>query len=139
MKLRSIATGLVAFVCLLSGCAEPGPKPVDHPVAAMQFAATPFHAYDNAVVDRIERRWYDQLDSRKFKIDRHGKVIIQFQLHSDGTVSDLKTEDNEVDPVLEYLCKASITESAPFATWPPDMARLIGKDYREITITFTYL
>ena len=29
-------------------------------------------------------------------------------------------------------------QAAPFGKWPPDMARMIGANYREITFTFYY-
>ena len=99
---------------------------------------TPFDKYDSAIVEATEKRWYEILGKLKFKQDRHGKVVVQYHLHPDGTVSDIKTLKNNVGILLGYFCKCAIKECAPFAHWPPDMVRMVGRDYREITFTFYY-
>jgi len=100
--------------------------------------STPFESYDNAIVASIEKRWYELLDTKQFRQNRTGKVVVRFHLHADGTASDMTILDNNVGALLGLACKNSIQRCAPFAPWPPDMARMVGKDYREITFTFYY-
>jgi hypothetical protein len=50
----------------------------------------------------------------------------------------METLENNVGEVLGYLCQESVEEAAPFAKWPPDMVRMIGQNYRDITFTFYY-
>ena len=50
----------------------------------------------------------------------------------------MQTLENTVGELLGYLCQEAIEEAAPFAKWPPDMVRMIGANYREITFTFYY-
>lgn len=89
------------------------------------------------MVNAIKNRWYEILDSRsKLDRDRRGQVILQFRLHSDGTVSNFKTEANSAGELLGYVCLRAIKDVAPFAPWPPGMAKVVGKDYRVITFTF---
>ncbi|MGH7950943.1 MAG: hypothetical protein ACREFE_03345 [Limisphaerales bacterium] len=100
--------------------------------------ATPFGQYDAALVEAVTQHWYDLLDSQRFAMDRTGKVTLQFHLNYDGSISDVKVLENTVGDLLGYVCRDAITEPAPFAPWPEDMRRMVGKNYREITFTFYY-
>lgn len=106
--------------------------------SSLDAVATPFGAYDRAIIEAISQRWYDLLDSQQFALDRTGKVTIYFHLNPDGSVSESKIVGNDVGDVLGYICLESIEQSAPFGKWPPDMRRMIGANFREITFTFYY-
>jgi hypothetical protein len=106
--------------------------------ASLDVKATPFGDYDRAIIEAVSQRWYDLLDSRRFAQDRSGKVILRFKLKPDGTIIEMQTTDNNVGELLGYLCQEAIEEAAPFAKWPPDMVRMIGANYREISFTFYY-
>ena len=106
--------------------------------SSLDVKATPFGEYDRAIIEAVSQRWYDLLDSRRFAQDRTGKVTLRFKLKSDGTIIEMQTTDNNVGELLGYLCQEAIEEAAPFAKWPPDMVRMIGANYREITFTFYY-
>jgi hypothetical protein len=158
-----IKSFLIMWFCLLllAGCATPSSQPASSasnlaPViisdAGVNFVNTnqlgtslplsphntPFAAYDTTVTEAISKRWYDLLDSGQFNSHRNGKVVVQFRLHSNGAVSDIKILDNNVGALLGYVCKKSIQDPAPFEKWPPDMQRMLNKDYRELTFTFYY-
>ena len=107
-------------------------------VSSLDAKATPFGEYDSAIVAAVTQHWYDLLDSSKFAMDRTGRVTLQFRLYSDGRVVEMKTTENNVGPLLGYVCQEAIEQSAPFAKWPPDMLRMIGANYREITFSFYY-
>jgi TonB family protein len=100
--------------------------------------ATPFGAYDAAFIEAVTQRWYDLLDSRQFSMDRSGKVTLRFHLNYDGSITDMQVLENTVGDVLDYVCQKAVTDPAPFASWPSDMRRIIGENYREITFTFYY-
>ena len=106
--------------------------------SSLDVKATPFGDYDRAIIEAVSQRWYDLLDSRRFAQDRSGKVMLRFKLKPDGTIIEMQTTDNNVGELLGYLCQEAIEEAAPFAKWPPDMVRMIGANYREITFTFYY-
>lgn len=105
---------------------------------ALDVKSTPFGDYDRAIIEAVTQRWYDLLDQHRYADDRTGKVTLQFKLRSDGTVIEMHTLDNTVGDLLSYLCQESIEEAAPFAKWPPDMVRMVGENYREVTFTFYY-
>ncbi len=106
--------------------------------SSLDAIATPFGAYDRAIIEAIQQRWYDLLDSQQYAQDRTGKVTIYFHLNPDGSVTESKIVSNTVGDVLGYICLESIEQSAPFGSWPPDMRRMIGANFREITFTFYY-
>jgi hypothetical protein len=107
-------------------------------IPSFDVKGTPFGEYDHAIVMAVTQRWYDLLDSRRFAQDRSGEVVIQFRLKPDGTVMNLHQTQNSVGEMLGYVCQEAVEESAPFAKWPPDMMRMIGANYREITFSFYY-
>jgi hypothetical protein len=100
--------------------------------------ATPFGAYDAALVEAVTQRWYDLLDSQEFAMDRSGKVTLRFHLNYDGTITDMTVMQNTVGDLLGYVCQKAISDPAPFARWPSDMRRMVAENYREITFTFYY-
>jgi hypothetical protein len=100
--------------------------------------ATPFGEYDREVVEAIKTRWFDLLDSKEFSRDRTGRVVIEFNLNSDGRVTDLRVIENNVGDLLSYVCKSAILDPAPYQPWPSDMRRFLGTDVRDVRFTFYY-
>jgi hypothetical protein len=98
---------------------------------------TGFGEYDHALIEAITQRWYDLLDSQRFALDRSGKVVLQFRLHYDGTVTEMTVAQNDVGELLGYVCQEAVNDPAPFAKWPTDMRFKLG-DSRNIQFTFYY-
>jgi hypothetical protein len=107
-------------------------------VSSLDSKATPFGEYDTKIVDAIQNRWYQLLDSQRFALDRNGKVTLQFHLNANGTITDMVVVQNTVGDLLGYVCQSAITDPAPFEAWPSDMRRQINANFREITFTFYY-
>jgi len=107
-------------------------------ISAFDAKATLTGAYDQALIDAIQQRWNDLLDERSFALDRSGKVVIEFTLHSDGRVSDVNKVSTTVGDTLAYVCQLAITDPAPYMAWPRDMRLQIGEE-RRITFTFSYI
>jgi hypothetical protein len=63
---------------------------------------------------------------------------VEFNLTSDGRVTDLKVTENSVTDILALMCQRAVQDPAPFAPWPNDLRRLVGKEYREVRFTFYY-
>ena len=106
--------------------------------SSLDVQATPFGAYDAAIVAAVQDRWYDLLADQRYADDRSGKVTFRFHLNSDGTVSQMMLAENTVDLTLALLCESAIRDPAPFAPWPDEMRRIINAEYREVTFTFYY-
>jgi len=105
---------------------------------SLDVKSTQFGDYDRDLIEAVQQRWDELLDNHRYADDRTGKVMLRFKLKPDGSVIEMQTADNSVGELLGYLCQEAIEEAAPFAKWPPDMVRMIGANYREITFTFYY-
>jgi len=106
-------------------------------IASLDTKATPFGAYDAALVEAISQRWFTLLDQREYASDRRGKVVLQFRLHYNGRVTGMNMAENTVGEVLGLICQKAVLDPAPFASWPSDMRRTLG-DIRNIQFTFYY-
>ena len=98
---------------------------------------TGFAEYDARFYEAVCQRWWDLLDSRQFARDRSGKVILQFRLNYDGTITDMKVVENDVGDLLGYVCQKAVLDPAPFARFPSDMRRKLG-DATSIQFAFYY-
>jgi outer membrane biosynthesis protein TonB len=99
---------------------------------------SPLGEYDERLVAVIRQHWYDLIDSHRVSLDRVGRVVVQFRLHYDGSVTDRKVLESDVGGVLSYLCEAAIQDPAPFEKWTSEMRLMIDAPYREVTFTFYY-
>ncbi len=109
---------------------------------AFDAKATLFGAYDEKIVAAIRDRWYDLIEDYQSKggsvHNRSGKVVVEFRLHSDGSVTEMGVSENEVTEVLGWICRRAIQDPAPYDRWPSDMRRLVGGDFRMVRFTFYY-
>jgi outer membrane biosynthesis protein TonB len=106
-------------------------------LASLDAKSTPFGAYDAALVEAISRRWYSLLDERSYASDSRGKVVLRFQLHYDGRITDMDIAENSSTEMLGLICQKAVMDPAPFAAWPAEMRRLLG-EIRNIQFTFYY-
>jgi len=106
-------------------------------VASLDAKATPYGAYDEAIIKAVSLRWYAILDATSTPT-RPGKVVLEFRLHSDGRVTELKVLESDVGDALALYCQKAISDPSPYAPWPAEMRRMIAKDFRLITFTFYY-
>jgi hypothetical protein len=100
-------------------------------------AASPFGAYDRALIEAVSHHWYSLLDQHDYIANAQGKVVLQFLLHPDGTVTELNVAENTVGEMLCLLCQRAILDHKTFGPWPADMRRLLGMS-RSIQFTFYY-
>jgi hypothetical protein len=106
-------------------------------VPGFDVAASPFGAYDRALIEAISQRWYALLDEHQYASDSRGKVVLQFHLHHDGRITEMNVSENSAGEMLSLLCQRAILDPQPFPTWPADMRRLLGNT-RSIQFTFYY-
>ncbi len=97
-----------------------------------------YGSYDEALIMAVKNRWYTLLDQTRFAGGGTGRVVINFRLYSDGSVSIVEPTESNVDAFLESLCVRAVRDPAPYAAWPTAMLREVGRKYREIRFTFYY-
>jgi outer membrane biosynthesis protein TonB len=106
-------------------------------ISSLDAKATPYGAYDEALVEAIQQRWYALLDERDYASDTQGRVVVQFTLQYDGHITGLTVVGSSVPDVPRYLCEKAIEDPAPYEPWPAEMRRVLG-DVRHIQFTFFY-
>ena len=94
--------------------------------------------YDTAFVNAVQQRWYYLLDEKRYDGYQRGKVVLQFALHFDGRITDMKVLEATVGLDLSLVCEMAVLDPAPYDPWPIDMRRMIGGNQRTVTFTFFY-
>jgi hypothetical protein len=107
-------------------------------IATPNTLSTPFGQYDYRMIQAIQKRWYDLLDRQDFARDRIGKVVLEFQMHPDGSVSGMRIAENNVGDLLSLLCQNAILDNAPYEPWPQELRLMVPGDTREARFTFYY-
>ena len=67
-----------------------------------------------------------------------GKVVLDFNLHADGRISDMKMQFSDVGGMLTIICQQAVLDPSLYKPWPAAMRQVI-KDPRQIRFTFYYL
>ena len=106
-------------------------------VPSLNVKITGFGDYDERFVEAVTQNWYNLLYSQKFALDRTGKVVLQFRLNADGSISDMKVGENNVGPLLSYVCEKAVLDGAPYERWTEDMRLKLG-NYADVQFTFDY-
>jgi hypothetical protein len=106
-------------------------------VPSLDVKLTGYGVYDAEVVRAISQRWWDLLGSQQFALDRRGKVVLQFTMHYDGSITDMKMLENTVGDLLGYVCEKAVNDPAPFGPWTREMRLNMG-DSRQVQFTFYY-
>jgi outer membrane biosynthesis protein TonB len=106
--------------------------------ASFDVKATPFGAYDWALVQAVQERWFSLLNQREYASDGRGRVVVRFSLRYDGTISGVGIAESTTSEVLAYVCVRAIEDPAPFPAWPSDMRHEISSGTRDVQFTFYY-
>jgi len=106
--------------------------------ASPDLLATPFGAYDAAIIQAIQLRWFSLLEGMPSARSAKGKVLLRFDLMADGNIGNMTVVEDTVGVIQSLICQRAITDPAPYGKWPPDMRRMIGEDRRRIRFTFYY-
>ncbi|HZM03261.1 MAG TPA: hypothetical protein VFC44_09570 [Candidatus Saccharimonadales bacterium] len=98
---------------------------------------TSYGDYDQEFIDAVQSHWFQLLQNVTANIP--GTVVLEFRLHPDGRITDMKIIENGVSDLLALVCEQAILEPSPYHPWPMEMRRDIPQDYRDIRFTFYYL
>lgn len=104
-------------------------------VSALDVRGMSFGAYDAAIIQAIQQRWYSLLESRPTP---RGKVVVGFRMHFDGRVSNVNISETQVGETYSTMCQQAIQDPAPYPKWPSDMRRQLQADHRDVKFTFHY-
>lgn len=100
--------------------------------------ATPFGAYDAAFIAAVQNRWFGLLDERDFVGNQSGKVVVEFDLNLNGRITAMRVVESEVSETLSWICQRAVLDPAPYRPFPPDLRRMLQRDFRPVRFTFYY-
>lgn len=105
--------------------------------ASLNVRLTGYGDYDARFVNAVRFAWMQYRAKPGWFHPR--TVVIQFNLHHDGTISNLIVGKNSAKTMQAYYCRRALEIPAPFAKWTETMRREIGADFRPCQFTFRYL
>jgi hypothetical protein len=91
--------------------------------------------YEAQMFNAIETKW-DQLLTHVTP-NVFGKVVLEFELHPNGSVTHIKVTHNDVNDELMWYCNLAVSSTQPYGEWPRQM-RMDYPDPVRIQITFYY-
>jgi outer membrane biosynthesis protein TonB len=104
--------------------------------SSMDAMRTSYGEYDRDFIEAVRSRWYALLENRQYNIP--GRVVVEFDLHSDGRISDMRPPaGDEADELLRVICQQAVLDPAPYAKWPQKMREEVP-DPRHLKFTFFY-
>ena len=102
---------------------------------AVDAMRTVYGDYDRDFIDAVESRWFELLKDRR---NDAGTVKVEFNLHANGRITDMKLLSSDVDELQSLFCEQAVLDPAPFKPWPQKMRQVIS-DPRQVRFTFYYL
>ncbi|MGA8540738.1 MAG: TonB family protein, partial [Terriglobales bacterium] len=76
-------------------------------------------SYVDAVTKAVQRKWYELISFLpKSKLGNMGNIDIEFTVHQDGTVADMKLVSASGDRDLDKVAWEAIRQMSPFSPFP---------------------
>jgi hypothetical protein len=106
-------------------------------ISAFDAQGTVIGSYDSMLIAAVQQCWYNILDET-ISPTGPGKVVVEFRLHSDGYVTDVRILETNVGEMPSLFCQRAIEKPAPFGRWPEQMQKELGRNNRLLKFTFYY-
>jgi outer membrane biosynthesis protein TonB len=91
--------------------------------------------YEAQMFNAIEAKWDQLLVNVTPNV--FGKVVLEYDLHPNGSVTNIKVTRNEVNDELMWYCNQAVSSTQPYGEWPRQL-RMDYPDPVRIQITFYY-
>ncbi len=103
-----------------------------HGAASPEAMATELGKYKQAVYAAIGSYWYPDVDNH-FQMLPVGMVHIQFTIHQNGSVSDVKVLDGDTETLHQLLTisQNAILKGSPYGPFKPEMIKEVGDSYTD--------
>jgi hypothetical protein len=103
--------------------------------SSVDAARTVYGDYDRDFIDAVQSRWDVLLKGRQNNVA--GTVVLEFNLHADGRISDMKRVSSDVNELQSLICQQAVLDPALYKPWPRQMVAVV-KDPRPMRFTFYY-
>jgi hypothetical protein len=135
-KPRTLAEAMARYGAPGQLTRQRGGRPSISSDVSVDAIGTPLGEYMQNMVRVVQSHWYQLLEDRT--PDKTGKVVLHFRLLPDGSITNMKMEQNEVSDLLGATCQLAVTQPAPYGKWPSEMRLSLPHDYHDVTFTFFY-
>jgi hypothetical protein len=95
--------------------------------------------YDEAFANAIDSNWLRLLDSnRSLGSPNLGTVVLEFNLHSDGQVTEMKVVRSNVGDWQTDMCKEAVLMGVPYAHWTDALLKALKTNSCDVQFNFDY-
>ena len=95
-----------------------------------------FGEYEQQFYAAVQAGWYQEIDFFQ-PIDTSARVVVQFRIHSDGTIDEVKVLHSTASEIATLICQTALTKRSPFRPWTEEMVKVFGQE-RVIAVEFSY-
>lgn len=95
-----------------------------------------FGEYQQQFFAAVVSVWYQDIDYYQ-PIDINARVLVEFTMHADGTVKDVKARQSNATDIARIICENAISKPREFRPWTKEMIEVYG-EARTLTVLFIY-
>lgn len=96
-----------------------------------------FGEYEQQFYAAVQAGWYQEIDFFQ-PIDTSAYVVVQFRIHADGTIDEVKVLDSTASEIATLICQTALSKRSPFRPWTVEMIKVFGQK-RVMQVKFSYL
>jgi hypothetical protein len=95
-----------------------------------------FGEYQQQFFAAVVSGWYQDIEYYQ-PIDIDARVLVEFTMHADGTVKDVKAKRSNATEIARVICENAISKPREFRPWTKEMIEVYG-EARTLTVLFIY-
>ncbi|WP_269522941.1 hypothetical protein [Coraliomargarita parva] len=104
---------------------------------ALDATFSEFGEYEQQFYAALQVGWYQEIDFFQ-PIDTGAKVLVEFTLHMDGKITEVKVLHSTASTIATTICENAIVKRSPFRPWTKEMVEVFGEK-RTLRVMFNYL
>jgi hypothetical protein len=95
-----------------------------------------FGEYQQQFFAAVVSGWYQDIDYYQ-PIDINARVLVEFTMHADGMVKDVRAKQSNASEIARIICENAISKPREFRPWTKEMIEVYG-EARTLTVLFIY-
>ena len=87
----------------------------------------------------INQKWFKLIDDKLGKGDTNvGEVVLKFELHSDGKITDMKIDKTSLPKLQTDICKEAVLGGVPYPHWSQAMLKTQKTNSFDVQFSFEF-
>ena len=95
-----------------------------------------FGEYEQQFYAAVQAGWYQEINFFQ-PIDTSARVEVEFRIHSNGTIDEVKILNSNASEIATLICQSALTKRSPFRPWTAEMIEVFGQE-RVMKVLFSY-